>query len=117
MKKLKLLVYGFFAGVVNGMFGSGGGLIVVPILKKCGLPPQKAHATSIAIILPLSIITTATLIISGVTADAFVTLATLPAGLIGAAIGAQLLKKIKGNTIRLIFAVIMIVSAVRILIK
>ena len=47
-------VAGGAAGLVNGFFGGGGGMILVPLLSgKCGLDRQKAFATSVAIIAPL----------------------------------------------------------------
>lgn len=43
-------------GDMQRFFGSGGGMIAVPMLEKGGSEAKKAHATSIAITLPLSII-------------------------------------------------------------
>ena len=52
---LSVLV-GCFVGFINGFFGGGGGMIAVPTLAKFyDLEEKKAHATSIAVILPLSI--------------------------------------------------------------
>ena len=51
-----LMVYGALIGLLNGFFGSGGGILAVTLLQKQGLPSRQAHATSIAIILPLSLV-------------------------------------------------------------
>ena len=49
---------GALAGTVNGLFGTGGGILLVPLLLRVHkLPAQKAFATSLAIILPLSAVT------------------------------------------------------------
>ena len=58
-KKLNIyaILTGLAAGLINGIFGGGGGMIVVPMLVhllKC--LPKKAHATAILIILPLSLV-------------------------------------------------------------
>lgn len=54
---LKLIGIGFLTGIINGLFGSGGGTIIVPALVfLIGMEDFKAHATAISIILPLSII-------------------------------------------------------------
>ena len=53
----RYLIAGSLAGVANGLFGAGGGLFLVPLLIGwIGLEEKKAFATSIAIILPLSIV-------------------------------------------------------------
>jgi len=53
----KYLIIGALAGVANGLFGSGGGLFLVPLLTSwAGMKQKHAFATSIAIIVPLSAI-------------------------------------------------------------
>lgn len=53
----KYSIIGALAGAANGLFGSGGGLFLVPLLTVwAGLPQKKAFATSVAVILPLSVV-------------------------------------------------------------
>ena len=54
MKSLKLIIIGLASGLLNGFFGAGGGIMAVPLLQKAGVPTEKSHATSIAVILPLT---------------------------------------------------------------
>ena len=56
MGKFYFYILGIITGLANGLFGSGGGIIAVPMLKKSGLSTKEAHATSIALTLPLSIV-------------------------------------------------------------
>lgn len=116
-KSVKFYLLGFIAGVLNGFFGAGGGLVVVPMLEYAELEPKKSHATSIAIILPLSIISGIMYILNGVEINFQTLLTTVPLGIIGAVAGSFLLPKIKNNWLRKIFALVMIFSAVRLLIK
>ena len=53
----KYIIAGGLAGVLNGLFGAGGGLLLVPLLTNWAkLEEKQAFATSVAIILPLSIV-------------------------------------------------------------
>ena len=55
-EKGKLLLTGALAGITNGVFGAGGGLVLVPLfIGWCGIEEKKAFATSVAVILPLSV--------------------------------------------------------------
>ena len=55
--KWKYALTGALAGMANGLFGSGGGLFLVPLLTRWAkLPQRKAFATSVAVILPLSLV-------------------------------------------------------------
>jgi len=51
----KCLLAGLAAGFVNGFFGAGGGMVLVPLLIwLVGLPDKLAFSSAISIILPLS---------------------------------------------------------------
>ena len=52
----KYLATGALAGIANGLFGSGGGLFLVPLfIGWLHMEQKKAFATSVAVILPLSL--------------------------------------------------------------
>lgn len=40
-KNMKMALLGLVTGIANGFFGSGGGIVAVPMLKKTGLEPKK----------------------------------------------------------------------------
>jgi uncharacterized membrane protein YfcA len=47
------IVIGCIAGVLSGLFGIGGGVIIVPaLIYLCGFSQLKAQGTSLAILLP-----------------------------------------------------------------
>ena len=57
VSKAKCAVSGAAAGLVNGFFGAGGGMILTPLLTRwCGLDTRTAFATSLSVTLPLSVI-------------------------------------------------------------
>lgn len=105
---------GFVAGILNGLLGAGGGMVIVPMLEKSGLKPARAHATSIAVIVPLCILSAALYLINGSLSfkDA---LPFLPAGFIGAFAGAKLLSHIPDALLRRIFGLFMLYAAWRLL--
>lgn len=54
---IRCALSGAAAGVLNGLFGAGGGMVLVPLLTGwCGLEDRKAFATGLAIILPMCLV-------------------------------------------------------------
>lgn len=114
-QKLFLVIAGTLTGVCNGLFGGGGGMITVPVLTMlCGYEPKKAHATAIAVILPVSVISAIIYIVKGY----FELKLSLSVGagiIVGGLLGAVLLKKFSNSVIEKIFAVLMLVAGVKLL--
>lgn len=55
--KLRVLLAGAAAGAVNGLFGAGGGMVLVPLLASSGVfTDRELFSSSIVIILPMCII-------------------------------------------------------------
>ena len=64
--KVKYIITGALAGVANGLFGSGGGLFLVPLFVSwLHMEQKKAFATSVAVILPLSVASLAVFLLKG----------------------------------------------------
>lgn len=56
-KKAGLIIAGICAGAVNGLFGGGGGMLLVPLLTKTkAIEEEDVFSSSVAIILPICII-------------------------------------------------------------
>ena len=115
-KKVMLVFLGGLVGFLNGFFGGGGGMICVPTLEKgLGLDNKRAHATAIAVIFPLSLVSCAIYIFKG--AIQSLPLLTVGLGVLAGGIaGSFALKFIPSRTLRIIFAVIMLVGGVRLII-
>ncbi len=106
-------VIGVVAGFANGLFGSGGGTIVVPAMERfLKIEPHKAHATAIAIILPLSILSMF-IYMKNVDIQWFNVIVLSIGGMVGGFIGAKLLNKISDKWLHKIFGAFMILAAVK----
>ena len=114
-KNIFAIITGIIAGLINGVFGGGGGMIVVPMLTNLlGCEQKLAHATAILIILPLSIV-------SGLFYAAFGNFnlsVGVPTGvgvIIGGIIGALLLKKLSSKVVMVLFSVLMAAAGIKML--
>lgn len=116
MKKLAIALGGFFAGTINGFLGTGGGMLAVPLLKKQGLEQKNAHASAIAVILPLTLVTAAIYLFSGKVHIEQV-LPYWPAGILGALFGIWLMPRIPDQLLRKLFAAFMIWAGIRMVMK
>lgn len=110
------LLYGILIGLVNGVFGAGGGMIAVPVLKKQGLDQKLAHANAVAVILPITIISAVLYLVKGNVAliDSW---AFIPTGLIGSVIATLALQKFSNKVLQKTFAAFMIYAGVRLLMR
>lgn len=109
----KKIAIGIITGFANGLFGAGGGTIVVPSMERLlDVEEHKAHATAISIILPLSLLS---LVIYCWKTDVVWNIALWASlgGIVGGYIGARLLAKISGIWLHRIFGLFMMVAAVR----
>ena len=107
-----LMLYGALIGLLNGFFGSGGGILAVTLLQKQGLPSRQAHATSIAIILPLSLVSLAVYYLNG-NLELLQGLPFFLPALLGSACGAWGLQKIPVPLLKLLFSLLILYSALR----
>lgn len=109
----KYLVAGVSAGVLNGLFGAGGGLILVPLLTGwCGLEQKQAFATSVAIILPLSVVSYALFCLQGgnVWKEA---LPYLLGGIVGGLLSAKLFQNISVLWLHRLFGILILYGGVK----
>ena len=111
---MKKFFEGTLCGFLNGFFGSGGGVVAVPILEKEDCEPNEAHATSVALIFILSLVTAMFYGFSG-NLDLAGAWKFIPWGVLGAITGAIFLKKIKAMWLKRIFGGIVTIAAVRML--
>ena len=113
---MKLFFTGALCGVFNGLFGSGGGVVAVISLRRfLGIETHKSHATALAVMLPLTIISAAIYLFMYETDVAVVAWVTL-GGIGGGVGGARFLRKISAKWLHKIFGGVMVFAAIRMLI-
>lgn len=104
---------GAAAGLANGFFGGGGGMILVPLLtRRCGLSQRQAFATSVAVILPLCALSSAIYLLRG-GVELAAALPYLAGGLIGGWVGGRLFKKLDMTWLRRVFALLILYGGVK----
>lgn len=102
--------YGLLPGFINGLLGTGGGILAVALLKKQGLSPNSAHATAVALMLPLSAISLFLYIFrSDFSLWSYWPLLFPALG--GSMAGAWLLKRLSPQKLRFFFALLLLYSA------
>lgn len=110
---IKNTIIGILTGFINGIFGSGGGTLLVPILNNIiKIEEHKSHATALSVIIFLSSASSVIYISKG-TYDIGLTLQVACGSIVGGIIGAKLLSKLTGKFLRISFGIIMIIAALR----
>jgi uncharacterized membrane protein YfcA len=110
-RTLKLMAIGTLAGVFSGLFGVGGGSVIVPLLVLwLGYDERPATATSLAAIVFIAAF-------AATVQGAYGNVRVLDALLVGAPavvgvlIGTSLQQRLPTRTISLLFAVVLVASA------
>lgn len=107
------LLLTFGVGFASGLFGIGGGSIMVPAMILLFLfPPHVAVGTSMLMVFLASIINSITHISLG-NVPWIYTLAIVPSAYIGAKIGASLNKKMKSETLVVILRIALLILGLR----
>lgn len=108
-QKKSFLAGGALVGAANGLFGGGGGMVAVPLLRRAALSDASAHATALAVIFPVCCVSAAIYLFSG-----FVAVAVLvPVALgvfAGGSVGARLLPRLPAPALRFAFAALMLAA-------
>jgi uncharacterized protein len=121
MQLIGLLAIGIAAGILSGMFGVGGGIIIVPALVLLfGMTQQSAVATSlIALLLPVGMLGVMEYYRSGKisTENIWIGLVLATGLFAGAFFGAKTATHLSSDTLRKAFAVLMGIVALHLWFK
>jgi uncharacterized protein len=116
-RALKLAVIGTAAGVFSGLFGVGGGSVIVPLLVLwLGYDERAATATSLAAIVLVAAFAAATQGLYGNVDVLDAALVGVPA-VAGVLIGTWLHRRLANRTISLLFAAVLVASAAELVLR
>ena len=110
--RLKSILCGIIIGIVNGFFGSAGGIIAVEAMEQQKIEEKKAHATALFVIFPITVLSSFLYIRAGY----FLWDICLYTGLgaiAGGIAGACFLKKANTTFVNHLFTVIILITGVR----
>ena len=110
---MKIALIGIIAGIINGLFGSGSGMIILPTLLST-LDEVKARGTTIMSVLFLSIISSIFYfknINNGV--ELIAIWYVVAGGIIGGTLGSKIIHKIPIKYLQMLLAIFMIYTGMR----
>jgi uncharacterized protein len=116
-RSLKLVMIGTAAGLFSGLFGVGGGSVIVPLLVLwLGYEERRAAGTSLAAIIFIAAFATSLQAAYGNVNFLDAALIGLPA-VAGALVGTSLQQRLQTRAISLMFAALLIASAVELVLQ
>ena len=111
----KVLLTGALAGFVNGFFGAGGGMLVVPLLiVLVGLADKQAFSSAISIILPLTIVSLVIYAKNGAL-DIKAALPYLLGGAGGGVLAGRWFRKVSARVLHIALGLLILFGGVRLL--
>lgn len=112
-----MALIGIIAGIICGLFASGGGLILVPaFIYLLGIEDTKARGTAVLCMLPM-VLTSSIFYYKGNYINWSIGIMCAIGGIIGGIIGAKLLKIIPTKYVRIIFTIFLLYVSIRMLLQ
>ena len=104
----KKVIIGILAGIISGLFSTGGGMILVPaFIHLLDLEDAKARGTSIFCILSM-VVTSSFFYYKGNYINWRIAILCAIGGIIGGYIGAKLLKKLPTKILKIAFTIFLV---------
>ncbi len=113
----KFVAIGLLGGLLSGLLGVGGGTVMVPLLVLwAGYAQRDAHATSLGAIIPISIVSAATLG-SGAHIDVRAAVFLTIGAIVGARYGAKALARADDRKLQWLFGCFLLAAAFLMLVQ
>lgn len=109
--RIQLLLIGTGVGIFSGVMGVGGGILMVPVLTAIGLAQHEAHATSLAVIVPIACASTLVYGLHG-QLDWLIAGVLIIGSILGARIGALVMHKIPARHLKILFSCLLLVAGI-----
>lgn len=110
---LKFAIIGSLAGIANGFFGAGGGMFLVPLfINWVKMNDKTAFATSVSIILPLSVVSSVVYYFQG-SVDLSLATPYLIGGFFGGILSGIIFKNLSVTPLKRILGIMIIYGGVR----
>lgn len=114
---MRLVLIGLVAGFFSALFGVGGGIVIVPLLLLyCAFEARPATATSLAAIGITAVSGVIAYVVRGDVDIGYAALVGLPAA-VGAVGATTLQQRVRGRTLELLFAALLVALAVWLFIR
>ena len=112
------IIIGLIAGILSSVMGVGGGFILIPaMIYILGMPTQIVVGTSLMQIIFVTLVSTIMHSYINQTVDVVLSSLLLLGAVIGAQIGTRVMIRLKGEQIRFLFAIIIILVAIVLLLE
>lgn len=112
----KKIIIGLIAGIINGLFAAGGGMVLVTaLIHLFHLEDNKARATSVFTILPM-VITSSLFYYKNNFIDWKIGILCAIGGIAGGYVGAKLLTKLSAKTLKIFFTIFLVYASIRMII-
>lgn len=114
---IQKIIIGLFAGIVSGLFSTGGGMIIVPaLIYWLNMEDKKARGTSIFCILPM-VVTSGIFYYQSNYIDWNISILCAIGGMIGGYIGAKVLKKIPVQYLKIVFTIFLLYASYKMIFR
>lgn len=105
-------IAGAGAGLANGLFGGGGGMVFIPVMSRSSLKGQKLYATCVGVIFPICAVSAAVYFCRA-ELSIRTALPYLLGGLAGGFAGGKLYGKVSAKWLKWIFAAFLFYGGVK----
>ena len=110
---LKYSLSGAAAGAANGLFGAGGGMVLVPLMTRwAGLEDKKAFATAISIIAPMCLVSVVVYCLRG-NLEVMTALPYLIGGFFGGLAGGKLFRSVPAGFLHKALGILILYGGIR----